>query len=106
VGKVASLHSVPDFRGEKNYIFPPVNVFGHLTSEEKEKLIYLGRNLHEHMGAKHYLKSSFVVNKRGKIYLLSMDSILDPREDSFFSNVCESVGAKMHHVVEHILDSA
>ncbi len=105
-GKVASVHSVPHFRGEEIYVFPVGNVFGNLSSEEKDKLTSLVKSLHVHMGAKHYLKSSFVLNKRGKVYLLNVDSTLDPRKDSYFSQVCESVGAEMHHVVEHMLKHA
>lgn len=106
VGKVASVHSVPDFRGQDFYIFPPVNVFGNLTSPEKEKLVSLVKDLHNHLGAKHYLKSNFVLNKRGKVYLLELDSTPNLNSYSHFSQACESVGAKMHHVVEHILEQA
>ena len=103
-GKVASLHSVPHFRNTEIYIFPPVNVFGSLSSAEKEKLADLAKNLHKHLGARHYLKSNFVLNKRGKIYLLDFESMPNLKAYSHFSQACESVGAKMHHVVEHILE--
>lgn len=105
-GKVASLHSVPDFRGEDFYIFPPVNVFGDFSLEEKEKLIFLTKNLHKHIGEKHYLKSDFLLNKRGKVYLLDLDFTPNLKSHSHFSQACESVDAKMHHVVEHILEQA
>src|SRR3989338_4394779 len=106
VGKVASVHSVPYFRGQEFYVFPPINVFGQLSFGEKEKLISLAKGLHKHIGAKHYLKSNFVLNKRGKIYLLDLDSTPNLNSYSHFSQACESVGAKTHHVVEHVLDSA
>ncbi|MEK7128388.1 MAG: hypothetical protein AAB933_02410 [Patescibacteria group bacterium] len=103
-GKVASLHSVPHFRGEEFYVFPPVDVFGACSSEEKEKLSAMARGLHFHLGAKHYLKLDFLLNKRGKIYLLDFDSAPNLNSFSHFAQACESVGAKMHHVVEHILE--
>ena len=103
-GKVASIHSVPHFRGEDFYIFPPVNVFGEFSGAEKEKLCALVKDLHKHIGAKHYLKSNFLVNARGKVYLLDCDSTPNLKSFSHFSQACESVGAKMHHVVEHILE--
>jgi len=103
-GKVASLHSVSHFRNTEIYIFPAVNVFGSLSSAEKEKLADLAKNLHKHLGARHYLKSNFVLNKRGKIYLLDFESMPNLKAYSHFSQACESVGAKMHHVVEHILE--
>ena len=106
VGKVASVHSVSDFRGEDIYAFPPVNVFGDISADEKRKITNIARNLHNHIGVKHYLKSSFVLNKRGQVYLLSIDSAPNLKPNSTFHQVCESVGAKAHHVVEHILEKA
>ncbi|MDO8686719.1 MAG: hypothetical protein Q7K11_00725 [Candidatus Berkelbacteria bacterium] len=106
VGKVASVHSVAGFRGEDVYTFPPLNIFGNISGEEKEKLIGLAKNLHNHLGAKHYLKSSFVLHPRGKIYLMHIDSVPDFKTDSYFSAVCDSVGAKTHELIDHILERA
>ena len=111
VGKVASVHSVTGFRmgdlpaqAGDIYVFPPINVFGDLSSDEKEKLITLMKDLHKHVGAKHYLKSDFLLNKRGKVYLLDFESTPNLKTHSHFAQACESVGVKMHHVVEHILE--
>src|ERR1035437_8394287 len=104
-GKVASVHSVPMFRDEEVYTFPLGNSFGIFSAEEKEKLTNLAKNLHKHIGAKHYLKSDFVLTPRGKIYLLQIDGMPDLKQGSHFSQVCESVGANTHNVIEHILDS-
>jgi len=103
-GKVASVHSVLKFRGKDIYTFPLGNTFGNFSLTEKEKLTKLVKDLHKHIDAKHYLKSDFILTPRGKIYLLEIDSTLDLKPDSHFSQACESVGAKMHHVVEHILE--
>ena len=64
------------------------------------------KDLYEHLGIKHYLKSMFVLNSRGKVYLLDIQTVPDLKPESHFHKVCESVGAKMHHVVEHVLNSA
>jgi len=103
-GKVAAIHSVPKFRGEDLYVFPFGNTFGTFTHDEKSKLITLAKDLHKHIGAKHYLKSDFVLHPRGKVYLLGLELHPDLRKDSHFEQVCESVGAKTHHVLEHILE--
>ncbi|MFA6520672.1 MAG: hypothetical protein WCT44_03645 [Candidatus Paceibacterota bacterium] len=103
-GKIASLHTVPRFRGEDIYTFPLGNTFGIFSSEEKEQLMKLAQDLHVHLGAKHYLKSDFVMNPRGKIYLLQIESTPDLKPDSHFSQVCLSVGAQPHQIVEHILE--
>ncbi len=105
-GKVSSVHCLPNFRGQEFYVFSPVNVFGNLSSVEKEKLIALVKDLHNHVGIKHYLKSNFVLNKRGKAYLLDFESMPNLKPFSNFAQACEKVGAKMHHVVEHMLEGA
>ena len=105
-GKVASVHSVPHFRGQDIYTFPLGNSFGIFSADEKEKLTALAKDLHIHIGAKHYLKSDFVLSPRGKVYLLGIESTPDLKKDSHFSQVCESVGAKTHQVIEHILEQA
>lgn len=103
-GKVASVHSVVGFRGEDLYTFPPVNVFGDFSLNEKEKLVSLTKDLHRHIGAGHYLKSNFLLNPRGKVYLLDFESTPNLKPHSHFAQACESVGLKMHHILDHIIE--
>ena len=105
-GKIASVHSVPQFRNEQIYTFPLGNSFGNFSTGEKEILSKIAKDLHKHIGAKHYLKSDFVLNSNGRVYLLQIESMPDLKPDSHFSQVCDSVGAQMDHVVEHILKQA
>lgn len=104
VGRVASVHSLSGFRGEDVYIFPVMKVFGEISNEEKNKLTQIMKSLHKQINAKHYLKMSCTLDKRGKVYLLALDGTPDLRLDAhYFKEVCESVGAKTHHIIEHIL---
>ncbi|MCE9548946.1 hypothetical protein K8Q98_00905 [Candidatus Nomurabacteria bacterium] len=105
-GKVTPVHSVSNFRNQDVYVFPclPAGMAPGFSKEEKEQLISTAKNLHKHIGVEHYLKLDFVLTPRGKIYLLGMDSTPDLRQDSHFHQVCESVGTKMHKVVENILE--
>ncbi len=105
-GKVASLHSMPYFRGEDMYTFPLGNSFGNFSNEEREKLINAAKSIHAHIGAHHYLKSDFILNTKGRVYLLQVESVPDLKPDSHFSQVVDLAGAKMQHVVEHILEQA
>ncbi len=102
--KIASIHSVPAFRGEDIYAFPAVSVSGSFSSTEREKLASIARYLHRHIDAKHYLKSDFALNSRGKVYLLSVELTPDLKKDSHLHFACESVGSDTRHVVEHILE--
>jgi D-alanine-D-alanine ligase-like ATP-grasp enzyme len=99
-GKNAFMHTLSDFRGEDIYAFPA----GNFSRDEKEKLIETAKNIHNHIGASYYLKSNFVLNPKKGIFLTSVEFSPDLREDSNFSQNCESVGTKMHKVTEHILD--
>lgn len=102
-GKVASVHSVQNFRGEDVYTFPIDKSFGNFSVGEKDELTKLAKCLHNHLEAGYYLKTDFILTPRGRIYLLGIDSVPDLQTGSHFHQACESVGAKMHHVVEHIL---
>ena len=109
-GKNTSLHSIPNFRGEDIYIFPCLAEAGvkagRLAIRESEKLVNLAKDLHTHLGASHYLKSDFVLHPNRGIYLTSVSFSPDLKPNSLFHLACASVGAKMHHVVEHILEQA
>lgn len=104
-GNVISIHSVANFRGEDVYVFPPKNVFGSISANQKEKLINLTKDLHNHVGVNHYLKSIFVLNKRGEVYLLQIEAIPHLEQDTSLEQACVSVGTKMRHIVEHILEN-
>lgn len=103
-GKVASIHSVAGFRGEKIYTFPLGNSFGHFSLLEKEKLINVAKYLYDHLDARHYLKSNFILSPRGKVYLTDIETNPDLKQDSHFCQVCDLVGTKVHQIVEHILE--
>jgi D-alanine-D-alanine ligase-like ATP-grasp enzyme len=104
-GKIASVHSVRGFRGEDVYAFPPNVSFGAFSEGEKTELIKLAKKLHDHLSASHYLKSDFVLNNRGRVYLLNIEAVPNLKEGSLFHEVCASVGAKAHQVIDHILGS-
>ena len=98
--KSVSVHSVAGFRGDDVYVFPPNN----LSKDNKEKLISLMKDLHAHLGAEHYLKADFIIHPRRGILITNISFSPDLTNNSHLAENCESVGAKMHHIVEHILE--
>jgi len=109
MGKVASVHSLSDFRGEDVYVFPLIifkNIPHNFSSSEKEKVLALARDLHTHLGAEHYLKSDFVLHRSGNIFVTGVDFSPNLNKGSHFCDSCESVGTKTHNVVGHILNRA
>ena len=101
-GSPVTTHSVVDFRGEDVYVLPPEN----LSVEEKEKIISSTRNLHKHLNAKHYLKMDYVLHPKRGVFLSNIEFIPDLRPGSHLEKSCESIGTRMHDVVEHILERA
>ena len=101
VGKSSVVHSVENFRDEAVYVLPPDN----LSTIDKEKIIIITKILHKHLNVKHYLKLDFTLNPKRGVFLTSVEFVPDLRIGSHLEKSCESVGAKMHHIVEHILES-
>ena len=98
-GRNIDTHSVGGFRDEGIYVFPPQNV----NKEEKEIITQMAHDLHEHLGVEHYLKSTFVIHPKRGVFITEMSFSPDLKPDSHFHQICESVGAKAHHIIEHIL---
>jgi D-alanine-D-alanine ligase-like ATP-grasp enzyme len=101
-GKDVSMHSVAGFRGEDIYTFLP----GNFSLIEKEKLTNLTKDIYNHLGVSNYLKADFILSSNGRIYLNNVEFSPNLKEDSHFCESCESVGAKSHHIIEHILERA
>jgi len=101
-GKPSAVHSLSGFRGDDVYVFPP-SLF---TQEEKNKLITMAKDLHSHLGAEHYLKTDFVIHPKGMIYIIDVSFSPDFQDNSHFAEAYTSVGAKAHHIIEHILNRA
>jgi D-alanine-D-alanine ligase-like ATP-grasp enzyme len=100
LGRVFSVHSLTGFRGEDVYVFPPKD----FATNEKEKIITLVKDLHKHLGVKHYLKSDLIFHPKKGFFLTSVDFSPDFRKGSHFEQSCQYVGAEIYHIIEHILE--
>jgi D-alanine-D-alanine ligase-like ATP-grasp enzyme len=101
-GKIAFVHQLAGFRGEDFYTFP----FGKYSKEEKEKLNNASEEIYKNFDNLVYLKSNFVLHPKRGIFLTSLEFHPDLEKNSHLNNICESVGAKMHHIVEHLIESS
>lgn len=99
-GNPSTTHSVAGYRGEDIYVFPVQDI----SENEKQKIISIAKKLHKYLDIKHYLKSEFILHPTGQIYLRHIELTPDFKKDSHFHQVCETVGAKAHEIVEHILE--
>lgn len=100
LGKVSSAHSISLFRDQDVYVLLPDN----FSVGEKEKLISVIKNIHLHLGTKHYLKTDFVLHPKRGLFLTEISFSPDLRKDSHLEKSCEYVGAKTHHISRHILE--
>ena len=108
-GKPAAVHSVAGFRGEEVYVLLPENLSieqAIFTSSEKERIITLAKDLHQHLNAKNYLKTDFILHPRRGFFITNIEFIPDLRSGSHLEKSCESIGAQTHDIVEHILEGA
>jgi|GEM_PF-691189 len=110
-GRNVSVHSVAGFRGQDLYHFPPIeekngNIIspGNFSMKEKEELMDTVKNIFNHINAKHYLKSDFILHPKHGIYLTHIELSPNLYDGSCFHESCESVGTKAHNVISHILE--
>ncbi|MES2315262.1 MAG: hypothetical protein V4486_00815 [Patescibacteria group bacterium] len=101
-GKPSAVHTIPNFRGEEIYVLP----HGNLSKSENDQTIKFAKQLHQHLGAKHYLKADFTLHPRRGFFLTNITSTPDLRPHSHLEHSLNQVGAKMQHLVEHIIESA
>lgn len=127
-GKNASVGVVEDFRNEKYYSLPPVEIIvpdeagvltydlkfsealqevcpANFSKEEKNEMIEVAEKAHKELNLLQYSKSDFVVGKDG-IYFLEINSrpALDNR--SSFQTALTSVGASYSDLLEQLLVNA
>lgn len=125
-GVEATCGVVEDFRNEKTYALPPVEVvrttplFEHtqkiqnelerrcpaqLHLDEKKEIERLARLIHESVGASHYSRSDFIVTKDA-IYFLEINTAPDLRASSLMAHALEVVGATYEELITHLLTLA
>ena len=106
-GKPGVVHAIADFRGEGLYVLPPMVVpglEGAFNDYEKEKVVSFVRALHPHLDAGEYLKANFILHPRRGFFITQISFTPDLREHSHLSQALRSIGAKIHSLVEHLLE--
>lgn len=125
-GKEATCGVIEDFRDQKSYALPPVEVVHtapifnysqkyHLElehrcpscflREEKQEIERLAKLAHEVIGASHYSRSDFIVARDG-IYFLEINTLPDLRETSLMAKALAVVGSNYVELIAHLLTLA
>lgn len=127
-GKEATCGVVENFRGQKIYALPSVEIrkpqgktlfdyeakYSGTTEEvcpgcfqegEKKELESLSATIHEALGLADYSRSDFIVNRNG-IYYLETNSLPGLTPNSLLPKSLAAVGVKSPHFIDHILKQA
>lgn len=101
-GEKTEMHTIRGFRGESLYTFPIENI----AKKDKDYLNSFSKELHHHLGGEHYMNAHFVVHPRRGIFITSVNFSPNLSSSSDLDRASVSVGAKLQHIVEHILETA
>ncbi len=127
-GKEATCVVVEDFRAEKYYAFPPIEIMKHMdvafdnemkygggieelcpgnfTKTEKELIMQSAINAHIAIGARHYSRSDFIVHPTRGIYILEINTLPGLTEASLLPKALNAVGSNMKEFLEHLIAQA
>ena len=127
-GKEATVGVIENFRDEKMYALPPVEIIppshrpffdyeakysgetiervpGNFAQSEKEILMQFAKKIHGGLELAHYSRSDFIVSKRG-IYFLEVNTLPGLTSESLFPKALQSVGSKLSDFLDHIISLA
>lgn len=128
-GKEATCGVIDNFRGEKHYALPPVEIRkapassffdyeakyggaseevcpGNFTVAEREEIQRAAREVHRSLGLRHYSRSDFIVHPRRGVYFLEVNTLPGLTEHSLFPKAMQAVGSGLTELVEHLVGLA
>lgn len=128
-GKEATVGVINNFRGEKVYTLPPIEIRvpkensffdydakysgkseeicpGNFTSQEKEELRKLAGLIHTGLNLDHYSRSDFIVHPKRGIYALEVNTLPGLTDQSLTPKALYSVGATMPEFIDHLIKLA
>jgi D-alanine-D-alanine ligase len=114
VGREATCGVIDNFRGEKLYSLPPVELTsfngksdeicpGNFTEKEKKEIERVAKMIHDKLGLRHYSQSDFVVSPRRGVYFLETKTLPNLTEDSHILKSLKAVGVEIKDFLHHIL---
>lgn len=124
-GREAAVGVIDDFRNKHDYALPVVEVKspsrgvlshdirkssrqyavhgGGFNADEREALTGLAKRLHSAFGAEDYSQSEFIVDARGKIWFIELDTHPHLTDNSPFLVALEAVGSTLTEFVASVL---
>ncbi len=128
-GKEATVGVIDDFRGQKTYALPPIEIRipktstffdnevkyngkseeicpGNFTDKEKRELERLASLIHIGLDLSHYSRSDFIVHPTKGIYALEVNTLPGLTNQSLMPKALVAIGATMPEFLEHIIKLA
>jgi D-alanine-D-alanine ligase len=128
-GKEATVGVVDDFRGQKVYALPPIeiripksSVFfdnevkyngksqeicpGNFTNEEKRELERLASLIHKGLDLSHYSRSDFIIHPKKGIFALEVNTLPGLTGESLMPKALSAVGSSLPEFIEHLIKLA
>jgi D-alanine-D-alanine ligase len=124
-GREASVGVLGNYRGEEAYPLIPVEIAkrnksfydfedkhsnsgveicpGTFSKEEKEKLIYHAKEIHNILGMSDYSESNFIISPNGKVYFLETDSLPPLHPHSSIVLSMKSLGITLGEFVRNVI---
>ena len=123
-GTEATVGIIEDFREQKLYALPPVEIRpdGHFfdydakykgksreivpatfSENYKKELEALARTVHSALGLRHYSRSDFIIHPRRGIYFLEVNTLPGLTAESLIPKALQAVGGKLHQLAHHLI---
>lgn len=125
-GREAAVGVVSDFRTKNEYVLPVVEIqspsrglhthevrvgesdyaihTGSFSSDEREVLSTLARKLHKEFGVEDYSQSEFIIDTRGKVWFIEIDTHPHLTKNAPFLVALEAVGSSLQEFVRSIIE--
>jgi len=128
-GKEATVGVIDNFRKQKTYVLPPIEIRvpktsaffdnevkyngksqeicpGNFSEEEKRELERLASLIHIGLDLSHYSRSDFIVHPKKGIYALEVNTLPGLTGESLMPKALRAVGSDLPEFIEHIINLA
>jgi D-alanine-D-alanine ligase len=128
-GKEATVGVIDNFRGQKVYALPPIEIRipktatffdnevkyngqsqeicpGNFTDEEKRELERLASLIHTGLDLSHYSRSDFIIHPKRGIYALEVNTLPGLTAESLMPKALNAIGSNLPEFIDHIINLA
>ena len=127
-GKEATCAVIENFRGNKLYALPVVEIIppegqmfdydakysgksreicpGRFSEKDKKEIEKVAKIVHDKMDLKHYSRSDFIVSPKRGIYFLETNTLPGLTKESLLPKSLEAVGVSIKEFLHHVIDLA